>query len=149
MNAGGPYKRGKMMKMNWKKTKVIIFGALLVPVAGLMLGGCASVPDTENTLSAAGFKVHLADTPEQLEKLEALPQHELTPQKRHGQIFWVYADADSKRLYVGTDDQHSLYQQAKADAEISAQDQNAAEANLMAAQVDAVDGAWGAWGPWY
>jgi hypothetical protein len=113
------------------------------------LGGCAAVPDTESKLSASGFKVHLADTPEQLEKLEALPQHEMTPQKRHGEVYWVYADADSKRLYVGTQDQYNLYQQAKTDAEIAAQDRNAAEANLMAAQMDAVDGSWGGWGPWY
>jgi hypothetical protein len=136
------------MKTKFKKISMLVMGVAMVPVLGLMLSGCATVQNTEEGLSAAGFKVHLADTPEQLTKLQSLPQQKLVPQKRHGNLYWVYADADSKRLYVGTEDQYDYYQQAKSAQELSQQQEMTAQTQLMVNETNDLYG-WDGWGNWY
>ncbi|MEM7146396.1 MAG: hypothetical protein AAF591_14775 [Verrucomicrobiota bacterium] len=115
---------------------------------GLLVVGCATVQNTEESLSAAGFKMQLADTPEQVEHLKKLPQQKLVPQKRHGELYWVYADAAQKRLYVGTPDQYDYYQQAKSSKEITEMNKNTAETELLMNEYDDIGG-WGMWENWY
>ena len=89
------------------KTKFRLF--TLVSVIAFALSGCATVEkdttmDTERLLSAAGFQMRMADTPEKLEKLKKMPQRKIFPLQRDGTTHYVYADAaDCECLYAGTE----------------------------------------------
>lgn len=131
------------MSNHWGRTVVLV--AMLVAV-----GGCATVQQrtlgTEEVLSAAGFQMKLADTPERLTSLHTLPPRTLVPQTRDGEVYYVYADPEAcKCLYVGTEAQYQQYQRFSLQKEL-------ADKQLRAAQdywnATATGGAWGAW-PWF
>ena len=84
----------------------------LVPLVGavtiaLMLAGCAAlhkndVLDVEGLLTKAGFQKQIADTPQKLAHLKTLAQQRISRHKRHGKLYFVYADAaDCECLYAG------------------------------------------------
>lgn len=89
---------------------------LLLIISGLVLNGCAAMQkqnavDKENLLSAAGFDMHLANTPEKMAHLQSLPQHKLIRHQKNGKIYSVYADAEySKALYVGDEKDYQSYE---------------------------------------
>lgn len=113
--------------------------------AGVPLGGCAAIQqsqamDTERALAASGFQMKMADSPQKLAKLQALPQRKLFPQTIDGEVRYVYADATyCKCVYAGSEKSYQNYAKLEEQKEI-------AETNEMAA----MDwGAWGPWGPWW
>jgi hypothetical protein len=120
-------------------------GRMIAIVATLLVvGGCATVQQrtraTEEVLSAAGFQMKPADTPEQLTTLRTLPPRTVVPQPRDGQVYYVYADPGACRcLYVGTEAQYQQYQRFELQQEL-------ADKQLRAAQQywDATT----TWGPW-
>ena len=121
-------------------------------VAGVLviLGGCATVGHerltTGEVLSAAGFQMQVADTPERLTSLGALPARTLVRQVRDGRTSWVYADARGCGCeYVGTAAQYQQYQRLKLERELADEQLRAAQEYGNAA---ATWGAWGPWGPW-
>lgn len=126
----------------------------LIIVAGLLLFllvSCATWREhetlqTERLLSAAGFQLRLADTPEKTAQLDAFRPRTLTPQERDGKLYYVYADRACGCLYVGTEKAYQRYQQLAAQMKI-------AEENLEAAQMNRETqmdwDAWGPWGPWW
>ena len=58
-----------------------------------LMPGCANNPQqTENILSAAGFNVVIATTPQQLIHLETLPPYKMMRIQRNGKDRYVYAD---------------------------------------------------------
>ncbi len=127
--------------------------AAVLTILGIALSGCAAIQNhkavqTERLLAAAGFQMKLADTPDKLTRLEALPQRTLVPHKRSdGKLFYLYADSTScKCLYVGTEQAYQRYQKI-------ALQQKIAEDNRMTAQMNqdaAMDwGMWEPWGPWW
>jgi len=135
----------------WTGRTARVAAALVLPA--LLLAGCASIRnhqamEKERLLSAAGFQVKLADTPDKLASLQAMPQRKLVPHTRaDGTVFFVYADASAcKCLYVGTQKAYQRYQ------EISLKQQEA-EDNRMAAEMNenaAMEwGLWEPWGPWW
>jgi hypothetical protein len=74
--------------------------------------GCATPgrPPVDTTqLLAAGFKVHDATTPTQVERLQALPPGTLTEWQNTGKHFYVYPDAAKKQLYVGRPAEYQAY----------------------------------------
>ena len=84
----------------------------LIPLVGavtiaLMLTACAAlqkneVLDVEGLLTKAGFQKQIADTPQKLAHLKTLAQHRISRHKRHGKLYFVYADAaDCLCLYAG------------------------------------------------
>jgi hypothetical protein len=106
--------------------------------------GCASSrhQETENLLSAAGFKTVTADTPRRQADLTNLPAHQITRTERDGQVYFVYPDPPNNLLYIGQQEQYNQYQRLRLQRQM-AQDQ------LSAAQLNASYwGAWGPWGPW-
>jgi len=122
-----------------------------VVVAVVVIGlssGCAAIRrhstiETEQMLSAAGFHMKLADTPEKLAHLRTLTPRQLVPHRQADQLYYVYADPEVCRcLYAGTQTQYQTYQQ------LALQKQRADEA-LMAAQAN-LDASmdWEMWGPW-
>ena len=119
---------------------------LLVAMLGA-IGGCATVEQrtlgTEEVLSAAGFQMKLADTPERLTSLDTLPPRTLVPQTRDGEVYYVYADPKACRcLYVGTEAQYQEYQRLALQKELADKQLRAAQDNWNAAAT------WGAWGGW-
>lgn len=114
----------------------------------VMLAGCAAieaqrVADTEQLLSAAGFTLKIADTPEKQAHLQSLTQHKIVPHTRDGKIYYVYADAKDNRLYVGDEDAYQRYQKLAVEKEIAEDRIEAAQMNMDAAMD------WGMWGPWW
>jgi hypothetical protein len=83
----------------------IVFVAWLVGCAGMPP---PPAPDT-NALTAAGFKVYVAQTQEQREHLQSLVPGRLTELQRTGVQYFVYPDAAHDRIYVGRGAQYTAY----------------------------------------
>jgi len=117
-----------------------------------MLGACAAmereeVQQTEDLLSAAGFRIKIATTPAKQLQLETMPQHRPIRRLHNGRMMYVYADAmDCKCLYYGTQVEYDKYRNLALQQQIAQERLNAAEMNENAAMNW---GAWGPWGPWY
>ena len=72
--------------------------------------GAHDVAETERMLSAAGFQIEPANTPESLAQLRTLTAHKVTKSSRDGQPRYVYADPDGCRcLYAGGPKQYEMY----------------------------------------
>ena len=119
--------------------------ATLVCVAG----GCAAlrksdVDAQEQILSAAGFQMKPADTPQKLEHLQTLTPQKLVPHTRDGKLYYVYADAEfCKCLFVGNEPAYQKYQQLALQQKLAQERMNAAAMNENAAMN------WGMWGPFW
>jgi hypothetical protein len=128
--------------------RTAIRSAVVVAVIFGLSSGCATIRrhstlETEQMLSAAGFHMKLADTPEKLAHLQTLTPRRLVPHRQANQLYYAYADPEVCHcLYAGTEAQYQAYQQ------LALQKQRADEA-LMAAQTN-LDASmnWGMWGPW-
>ena len=81
----------------------------------LSLTGCAALQAqdtraTERLLTAAGFQMKAADTPEKVAHLQALTPGKIIRRERNGEPSYVYADRDvCKCLYAGTEQQYQEY----------------------------------------
>jgi hypothetical protein len=124
-------------------------GALVASVL-LVLGALAAcqtqqqmVTQREDNLSAAGFIVKPANTPERQAMLNRLPPHKFVQRVSGDTVHYVYADPlVCGCLYVGT-------QQAYNQFKLHEQQQNLADEQAMTAQSYADPAwSWGAWGPW-
>lgn len=132
-------------------TKRVLGSALSLIGLAVLGSGCAytqrhQAEQTEPMLSAAGFKMKLADTPEKLAKVKAKPQLKLQPLQRHGKLYYAYADADGCGCtYIGDESAYQNYQGLVQQKQIAQQDKEAAEVNEDAAIVED-DGMWESWG---
>ena len=130
-----------------KRTSVLRGGrpAVMLP---LLLAGCAmlmaaQVKETEQMLSAAGFRMKPADTPDKLAQLQTLKQHKILRHVKDGKVIFLYADAKVNRcLYVGDEAAYQEYQKLALQKKIADEQRWAAEMNEDAAM------RWDAWGPW-
>ena len=99
-----------------KKVKVWLVPLVGVVTIALMLGGCAAlqkneVMDAEGLLTKAGFQKHVADTPQKMAHLKTLAQQCISRHKRHGKLYFVYADATNCQcLYAGDETAFQHYQ---------------------------------------
>jgi hypothetical protein len=120
-------------------------GAAVVAIA---ISGCASIAnqsamDTERRLSAAGFQMKLANTPETIAHLKTLPERKLVPTTMDGETAFVYADAIScKCIYVGSEKNYQEYQRLSIQQNIV----NEQRATAEASEVNEMN--WNAWGAW-
>jgi hypothetical protein len=105
----------------------------------LLVVACASTKQTENMLSAAGFKMMPATTPEQKAHLTTLPAHKVTMVTREGKTYFVFPDAKQQVLYVGQQAQYDAYQKLRLQKQMAEEQAEAASA---------VEPAWGVWGGW-
>lgn len=101
------------------------------------------VSQHEDNLSAAGFIVRPANTPERQAMLKRLPAHRFVQRVRGDTIHYIYADPlVCDCLYVGS-------QQAYNQFKLHEQQQNLADEQQMTAQMYSDPAwSWGAWGPW-
>src|SRR5271170_6933738 len=121
-------------------------GASLV-LAICLLSACETqqqrVEERENNLSAAGFLIRPANTPERQAMLHRLPPHQFVRRVNGDVVHYVYADPlVCGCLYVGTQQAYNQYK-------LHQQQQNLADEQHMTAQTysDATWN-WNAWGPW-
>ena len=122
--------------------RTMVFGSLVILLAGSV--GCAAMAaNKERELSAAGFQMKMADTPEKQEHLATLEQRKLFPTKMEGRLVYVYADAKGCNcLYVGSETDYQRYQRiVMVKQEIDEEQSTADELNSASMQ-------WGMWGPW-
>jgi 3-dehydroquinate synthetase len=107
--------------------------ALGLIVAAALLASCAIVErqetkTTEQLLSAAGFSIRPADTPEKLASLQAMKQHMMIRRPApDGTLQFTYADAAGCRcIYVGDEAAFQRYQRLAVERQIAIADQEAA-----------------------
>ena len=99
-----------------KKVQVWLIPLVGVVTIALMLAGCAAlqkneVMDVEGLLTNAGFQKHVADTPQKMAHLKTLGQQCFSRHKRHGKLYFIYADAAlCQCFYVGDELEFSHYQ---------------------------------------
>lgn len=125
-------------------------GAWLVVGLSLLLWslGCAhsekrKTEEVEQLLSAAGFVMKLADTPDKLEDLQAMEQRKLIAHSNNGGVYFTYADAEGCRcLFAGDQEAYQRFQKLAVQKDIAEDYRRAAEAQEAASMN------WGMWGPW-
>jgi N-methylhydantoinase A/oxoprolinase/acetone carboxylase beta subunit len=118
----------------WRGRQNLIIACALAALAI----GCASVQSTETLLSAAGFKIIPAATPQQQAHLKTLARDKVTMVERTGTNYFVFPDIKSQVLYVGQDAQYQEYQKLRLQHQM-------AEDQMQAAELDSEPG-WGVWG---
>ena len=124
-----------MNRMKRVGTSLSIVGILALLALGV---GCATTTKTENMLSAAGFKMMPAATPEQKAHLKTLPPDKVTMVQREGKTYFVFPDLKQQVLYVGQQAQYDEYQKLRIQNQLAQDQMNAAELNS--------EPAWGVWG---
>jgi hypothetical protein len=133
------------MYSNWKKAVAIAFAALL-------LGACASTSEkdlmeTERRLSAAGFQMKLADTPQKMAQLNRLGQQRLVPMDKEGTTVFVYADGENcKCVYVGSQANYQEYERLSIQQHVVSEQRQTAEVYNSAVTNEAIN--WDMWGAW-
>ena len=126
--------------------------ALGMGMVGLLLGACGltacqtqqqQVEQREDLLSAAGFIVRPANTPERQAMLHRLPPHKFVQRVNGDVVHYVYADPlVCGCLYVGTQQAYNQYKANQLQQHLADEQQMAADTYSDAAWN------WGAWGPW-
>ena len=121
--------------------KQLLGGLPLVVV--LFLASCAghSTQRTEDLLSAAGFDVVIASTPQRLQHLATLPPYKMIRMQRNGKERYVYADPAQKVIYVGGDFAYARYRDLRLSKNLAEQSIQDAEFNAERASD------WDVWGP--
>ena len=134
-----------MLRRPAQRTLGLVLAALAVaPAAGCVALRKSEVDTQEQLLSAAGFQMKLADTPQKLQHLQALTPQKLVPHTKDGALYYVYADADfCKCLFVGNEKAYQKYQQLALKEKLAQERMNAAAMNEDAAMN------WGMWGPFW
>lgn len=130
-------KRGRFSNVLAMTVAVSLLGAL---------GACETqrqrIGEREDKLSAAGFVIKPASTPERQAMLARLPANKFVRRTNGDNVHYVYADPlVCGCLYVGSQDAYNRYKAQE-------QAQRLADEQLLTAQTysDAT-WSWGAWGP--
>jgi hypothetical protein len=107
-------------------------GVLGLALWVLLYSGCATIEkenatDTERTLTAAGFQMQTANTPEQHAHLQTLTQRKLVKHEKDGEPVWIYADATyCNCLYAGSEKAYQEYSKLSIQQEIAEENEDAA-----------------------
>jgi hypothetical protein len=105
--------------------------------------GCAHTQQTENLLSAAGFKIVIATTPQQQQHLKTLSPYKVMLIQRNGKTHYVYADPAHNLIYVGGLFQYDQYRDLRLAKTLAEEDLQDAKLNAETAM------GWEVWGPFY
>jgi len=132
------------MKSGASTRRVALIGSLLVAGA---LSACETqrqiVSEHEDRLSAAGFIIKPANTPERQGMLARLPSNKFVMRQNGDSIHYVYADPlVCSCLYVGTQQEYNQYKANELAQHL------ANEQQLTAQTYSDATWSWGAWGPW-
>jgi len=119
--------------------------AMIVAMA-LSLNSCGGMQaqSKENLLSASGFQMKMADTPQKQAQLQAMTQRKLVSHQKDDQVYYTFANAKNGQLYVGNAQNYQRYQELAAQQRIAREEYMAAEME----QEEAMDwDMWGFYGP--
>lgn len=131
----GKQKAVKQILSDFSLVSAFAFIALVV--------GCAHTQQTENLLSAAGFRTVIATTPQQQQHLKTLRPYKVMRVQRNGKTHYVYADPAHNLIYVGGLFQYDQYRDLRLAKNVAAED-------LQDAKLNAEDEmGWQVWGPFY
>ncbi len=115
----------------------------------ILLGGCAAIQrdeakQRESVLTAAGFQMKLADTPDRIAHLQTLRPFKIVPHMKDGKLLYVYADPKScKCIFVGDENAYRRYQSLALQQQLTQEQMMTAQMNEDAAMN------WGLWGPFW
>jgi uncharacterized protein YdbL (DUF1318 family) len=130
-------------RSSWWQLGVVLV-ALVVVATGCAAIRKGDVDTQEQLLSASGFQMKLADTPQKLAHLQTMTSQKLVPHTKDGKLYYVYADPEfCKCLFVGNEPAYQKYQQLALQQKLSQERLNAAAMNEDAAMN------WGMWGPYW
>jgi capsule polysaccharide export protein KpsE/RkpR len=106
--------------------------------AALLLTGCATIERanqqaTERTLSAAGFQIVPANTPERQQALATLTPYRLQRLIQGNSVSYLYPDTNQGLLYTGGQQEYARYQDLLIKQQIADENLTAAQLNLSAA----------------
>ncbi len=124
----------------------LLWASLALLVAVAITGSCGGMQaqSKENLLSAAGFQMKIADTPQKQAHLQTLTQRKIVPHQKDGQVYYTFANAPTGRLYVGTPQDYQRYQDLAAEQRMAREEYMAAEME----EEEAMDwDMWGFYGP--
>lgn len=124
--------------------RMAVVGILLIAGA---LSACESqhqiIAEHEDRLSAAGFIIKAANTPDRQTMLARLPADKFVMRQNSDSIHYVYADPlVCGCLYVGTQQAYNQYKANELAQHL------ADEQQLTAQTYSDASWSWGAWGPW-
>ena len=115
-------------------------------IVGFLLGivGCTTpqqqVSQKEDLLSAAGFQIRIADSPQRIVALKSLPPNKFVTRVKNGQLVYQYADPLVCRcIYFGTQQNWDAYRQEVFQ-------QRLADEAQMTAIMNQESWDWGPWG---
>jgi len=109
----------------------LIGGAMLM----LVVSGCAETPQQkaehiEPLLSAAGFHMHPADTPERENALKALTPYKMRYYVKGGQLHYWYADPDyCDCIYIGREKNYQQFEKLRVQQRMANEQAEAAQLN--------------------
>jgi len=114
----------------------------------LSIMACALTRDSktaavEKLLTAAGFKMGVADTPQKLAELKKLPQREIVPHEDGDKLVYIYVDAKNCQCaFVGDEKAYQKYQKLNHARQIADEDRRDAVRNKQS-QMDSGDAGFG------
>ena len=101
---------------NMKTMKTLLITTCTAALLALV-SGCATTKQTEDLLSAAGFKAQPATTQAQQAHLKSLPAHKVSSVQKGGKQYFVYPDVAHNVLYVGQEAQYQEYRKLRQQEE--------------------------------
>jgi hypothetical protein len=120
--------------------------AVSMLLATLVLTGCksAQIEDREDLLSAAGFSMKVANTPQRQAALKKLPPNRFVTKTKADQVAYIYADpVVCNCLYVGDQTAYNRYKKEMFDRNLADEQQLTA-----LSYQNAWDWSGWNWGPW-
>lgn len=128
--------------------RLIPLSVVFALLALISLSGCASLGsgDTEQLLSAAGFRSRTPTTPKQIEIFNSLPPYKVERRVVQGKVLYTYADPKRNLVFIGGEKEYQEFRRLGIQQQISMNNLAAAQINQSTAlSMDA----WGPWGMWW
>jgi hypothetical protein len=104
-------------RANWLNAAAAL--ALSASIAGSATAAKPPPRIDESELLASGFKVLVATTTIQQERIKSLPPGQIRPMQRNGKKFFIYPDAPTKQSYDGRPKEYDAYLQLHPDSKLA------------------------------
>ena len=116
----------KATRSSLTNTLSLIACTIFATVLFALGSGCASTRQTEDLLTAAGFKPRPATTAAQQTQLKSLSARKVSTIEKGGKKYYVYPDAAKNIVYVGDSAQYEQYQKLRKQQEWAEEQANPA-----------------------
>jgi hypothetical protein len=105
----------KDMKIAFPFIRIVVVAISLVGLVTACQStsvGSDTASQRENLLVQSGFKVKTVTTPQQQQRVSALPAGEVSTVGYNGRLYYVYPSATKDRIFVGNQAEYNAYMQA-------------------------------------